>query len=307
MFGRHVERAVDTGCQHVDADQDQRQRHGAHAVLETHCGTARAAAPVPLPDQDQVQVEHEDRDGDEVKQALGRDQTDSERFELPRDGHLFEELVAADHNGRQRRQRDQADEHGDRADQRTENERHRRAVGQIRRHHPGAQQSAARQPVAEIGGGQQSHIRLSNHRQHHGVRQREEQGHAVNGDHRQVLPDQDFQVRDWQGEEQFFGPQLPLLGPDTHRDGRNDEQQQRWKPLVELVQAGHVVGKELRLKRGECAEQDEGHDEQIADDSGEVTPEVPLEHGEYNMTSHLAGNLEEISDNRTHTTRDTNH
>ncbi len=68
------------------------------------------------------------------------------------------------------------------------------------------------------------------------------------------------------------------------------------EPVVELIQAGDVVHEELRLERGERSQQNEDDDEQITDDPGEVAPEVPLKDGKYDVTSHLTGNLEEISD-----------
>jgi hypothetical protein len=62
--------------------------------------------------------------------------------------------------------------------------------------------------------------------------------------------------------------------------------------LIECCQIGR---EELLLEGGERPHEDERHDEQIADHSGEVAPEVPLEDRQDNMTAHRRETSKKIS------------
>lgn len=115
---------------------------------------------------------------------------------------------------------------------------------------------------------------------------REQQGDGVDAKHREVLADEDFGIRCRQGEQQFVGSQFLLVGPDGHRDGRDDEQQQEGKLLAELVEGRQVVGEELGVE-GEKGSRDNKHDnEQVAENAREVARDISLQDCKDDVAAH---------------------
>ncbi len=120
------------------------------------------------------------------------------------------------------------------------------------------------------------------------MRRRKGQRDAVDGKHRQILAQENFEIRGRQREEQLICPELLLVRPGTHRDGRDQEEQQHRIAVAQLVQVGGVIGEELRAECQQPAGHHERDDEQIPQNAGEVTGDVPAKNGKDDSPSRHA-------------------
>ena len=79
-------------------------------------------------------------------------------------------------------------------------------------------------------------------------------------------------------QEQLISPLATLVGPGTHGDRRDEEQEQVRHVAVELIQVRKVVREEHILpERHARADEHKQGDEHVAGGVAEVTQEVPLE------------------------------
>ena len=118
--------------------------------------------------------------------------------------------------------------------------------------------------------------------------QREAQRHGVDGDAGEVLSEHDFQIACRNGQQQFVGSLAALVGPNTHCDGRHEEEQDEGYCGVQCVQVGQVGAEEFaRPERGTGAQQQENANEDIARRIGEIVDEVSLEYSTEDVGIHV--------------------
>ena len=104
---------------------------------------------------------------------------------------------------------------------------------------------------------------------------REQQGDAENRHGRQIFAEHDVEIAGRNGQQQFVGPLSAFVGPNAHRDGRDEDQQDVGKIGVQLVEIRQVRVEELvRPKGRNAAEQHEHANEHVARGIAEVAGEI---------------------------------
>ena len=112
------------------------------------------------------------------------------------------------------------------------------------------------QPVADVRAQEKAEIEARRQRdprafagqivQHEIVAdQREQQRNGEDGQGGQVFAQHDVEIAGRNGQQQFVGALFALVGPDAHRDGRNEDQHDEREPEAELVEVGQVVAEEV--------------------------------------------------------------
>jgi hypothetical protein len=184
---------------------------------------------------DQIEIQKHDGQGFEIQHAGKPDHAQAElvqmlsnaerreRFEPLGQRFVFAQALSQKAGGAaERRSRKK---HRHRAENPAQYERHRRAAREGRGEHADGQQAGSREPIAQKGAQEHAKARIGIERKHRPKPGGKDQSHRVNRDHREVLADEDLDIVAGQREEQFIRALLSLLGPDCHRDGRDNEQQ----------------------------------------------------------------------------------
>ena len=277
-LGGGVDAEAQPRDEHDGAQESQRHGDRPHRVVGGHAVAVGGGGPVTLPDEQDVQVEEETGDRREIEQRSERDHAAAELVEVVdrRDGlhrpgepraEAAEEEVGQHQHPRRHRPQD---------------ERHRGDGGEQRRGHSGRRERRAEQRVADVVGEQQAPVGAPEEHQDERVAERERQRRPVDAEHRRVLAEHDLEVGRREGEQQFVGPELLLLGPHRHGERGDEEDQDVGEEPVQLVEVRQVVQEEAVLpERRGGAQQDEQRQEDIAGRVGEVHAEVPPHEGRH--------------------------
>ena len=242
--------------------------------------------PVPTPQQNHVQVEHRHGQRDEVEEARERDHAGAEVAELGRNRPVLDPPPQAGAGGCT----DPVQEYRHGAEQGAEDKGHRDVRRQERGNHADRNQQDPHQPVAQIGRKHHPEVGITQIPQHQQMAQRECEGHRVDSQRREVLAQHHVHVMRGQGEKKLVGALPSFIGPRRHRDCRDEEEQHVGHVLVELVEVGQVVGKELGLpERDGRADDHEERDEDVTGGIAEVALQVPLEDGPDHVAAERPG------------------
>ena len=123
--------------------------------------------------------------------------------------------------------------------------------------------------------------------------QRERQRGRVDTQHREVLAEDDFQVRRRKRKQQLIRSLPGFLGPHAHGQRRYEEEQQIGEHGVQLVEVRQVVQEELDLpESGGRAEEDEQGDEDVSRGIAEGQAHVPAHDGRDHLAVEPAGRTE---------------
>ena len=294
-FGGRVEAEPEPRNEHDGAQEGERHGHRAHRVMRGHPVAVGGGGPVALPDEQDVQIQEETGDGREIEHRGERDHAAPELVEVVDRGNGLHQALepgaeAADEKAGQ-------DQHGGR--HRAQDERHRRDRGEQRRRHPGSGERRAEERVTDVVGEQQPPVRAAEEHQDERVAQGKRQRRTVDAEHRGVLAEHDLEVGRRQGQQQFIGPELLLLGPHRHGQGGDEEDQDVREEPVQLVEGRQVVQEEAVLpERRGGAQQDEERQEDVARRVGEIHAEVPPHEGRHDRATDV-GNLYETGHHAT--------
>ena len=155
---------------------------------------------------------------------------------------------------------------------------------QQRREHPHGDQRRSRAGIAQVVAEHQPQVGAAQIEQDADVADRQYERRDVHPEACHVLAQHDLEIGGRQREENLVRSQPPLIRPDVHRQGGNEEQEQQWKPGVELIEVREVLKEEAVLpERSRRAEKDEDGDEDVAGRVAEVQEQVApgqsLDHG----------------------------
>ena len=275
-FGGGVDAAAEAAQQNRRGADRDHQRGAARPVVAPEARRVLAGGPVAASEQRDVQVEHRGGEGDEIHDAGQGQDAFGEVAELLDERKPFEQAAqAAGYQIAGMR-----DENGRGAEQRAQNVGHGQVRRQQRGDHAQRDERRAHQPVTRVSGEYEPEVGAAEDQQHDHVAQRESQRYAVDRHVRRVLAGHDLDVGGGQGQQQLVGAVDLFLRPRRHRDRRNQQDQQVWKPGVERVEVGQVVGEERFLpKRGDRAEKHEQRDENVTGRAAEIRGQLPPANG----------------------------
>ena len=275
-FGGHVEADARAAQDDVESDDRDDERRRPYAVVDAHAVAAGPHRPVAAADQHHVEVEHQARDGKEVDQAGETDDAAREVVEGVEQAQRREQAPQAFADAG----RDGADEHEGAAEQGAQYEGDGHVRGEQGRQHADGDKRRAGEPVAQVVPRHEAEVGAAEKHQDQHVGQRQQQGGRVYAQYREVLAQDDLQVRRRQRQQQLIRSLPGFLRPYAHGERRDEEEQQVGEYAVQLVEVRQVVHEELDLpERGGRAEEDEQGDEDVPRWVAEGQAHVPADDG----------------------------
>ena len=186
---------------------------------------------------------------------------------------------------------DHVQKHQRRVERHAQDERHRQVAGQERGHHADGQHRQAHHPVAEVRAQEQTHVGLAQRVQHRQIaEQREQQRHAVNRHGRQILAQHHVEIGRRNRQQQLVGSLPLLVGPNAHRDRRDEHQHDVREPLIQLIEIRQIGVEELvGPERRERSQQHEYANEYVSRGIAEVADKIAAEDRANNVQIHGSG------------------
>jgi hypothetical protein len=145
-------------------------------------------------------------------------------------------------------------EHQRRAAERAEDEGDGGVAGEHRADHADRDEHRAHQPVAEVGREHQAGVGVAEVGEHQHVRQAEQQADGVDPERAEELAEHDLAVADRQRQQQLIGAGAALVGPQAHRDGRDEEHEDRRHPRLRVARSARLRPKNVSVRNAAAAE-----------------------------------------------------